>query len=120
MAFANPALAEVCSTARPGWAPGDAPVSALAEALAFATTPAALLLLIGLGAGWFFRQQLLLVAVILASLVFMFPRLWPVNADLEAAARAEGCMGPPTLVIGFLALIWCAAMVGLLVRRKGG
>jgi hypothetical protein len=120
MATASPALAEVCDTAHADWAPGDVPVTALAEAMAFVTTPAALLLLVGVVAGWYFRQQLVLSAVMLIALVFAFPRIWPVNPDMIAAARAEGCMGPPTLVIGFLGLIWCAAMVGLLVRRKGG
>lgn len=116
----TPAMAEVCDKANPGWTPADGPVSGLGELIAFATTPAGLLMLVAVGAGWYFRQQILLSAVMLAALVFAIPRIWPVNLDLTNAARAEGCMGPPTLVIGFLALIWCIAVAGLLFRRKGG
>jgi hypothetical protein len=120
LATATPAMAEVCEKTRPGWSPADGPVTALGEALVFAMTPAALLLIVGVGAGWYFRQQLVLSAVVLASLVFAFPRIWPVNPDLLAAASAEGCIGPSSLVIGFLGLIWMAAMAGLILRRKGG
>jgi hypothetical protein len=119
MVTATPAMAEVCDKSRPGWSPDHGPVTALGEALVFAATPAALLLLAGVGVGWYLRQQLLLTAVVMASLVFAIPRIWPVNPDLTAAARAEGCMGPPTLVIGLLGLIWLGAMAGLLLRRKG-
>jgi hypothetical protein len=120
LATASPALAEVCDKTRPGWAAANGPVSAPGELLVFATTPAALLLVLALSAGWYFRQQLLLSAVMLAALVFIIPQRWPVNPDLLNAARTEGCVGPPTLVIGFLALIWCGAVAGLIVRRKGG
>jgi hypothetical protein len=120
LASASPALAEVCDKTRPRWAAADGPVSAPGELLVFATTPAALLLLAALAAGWYFRQQLLLSATMLACLVFIIPQKWPVNPDLLNAARGEGCIGPPTLVIGFLGLIWCLAAAGLMFRRKGG
>jgi hypothetical protein len=120
LAPASPAFAEVCDKTRPGWTPADGPVSALGELLVFATTPAALLVLVAVAAGWYLRQQLLLSAVMLASLVFIIPQKWPVNPDLLLAARSEGCIGPPTLVIGFLGLIWCMAVAGLIFRRKGG
>ncbi len=118
MASAAPAMAEVCDKARPGWTPGDGPLGLWGELAAFVATPAMLAIVAALVAGWYFRQQVLLSAVMLGCLVFGIPQRWPVNPDLIAAARAEGCMGPPTLVIGLLALIWCGAAVGLFVRRK--
>ena len=120
MATATPATAAVCDQTSPGWTPADGRVSALGELLAFATTPAALILMVAVAAGWYFRQHVVMAAVMLGALVFAFPRIWPVNLDLTNAARAEGCMGPPTLVIGFLALLWCLAVAGVMFRRKGG
>lgn len=117
---ATPAFAEVCDKARPGWDPADGPLGIWGELLVFATSPAMLLVIAALAAGWYFRQSLLLSAAMLAALVFAVPQRWPVNPDLVAAARSEGCMGPPTLVIGLLGLVWCLALAGMLLRRKGG
>jgi hypothetical protein len=119
IATATPAMAEVCDKTRPGWAPDDGPLGIWGEVLVFVTTPALLVIIIALIAGWYFRQHLLLSAVMLAAVVFAVPQYVPVNPELVAAAQAEGCMGPPTLVIGLLGLIWFCAMAGLFLRRKG-
>ncbi len=119
LATATPAMAEVCDKTRSGWTPAHRPVGLWGEAAVFATSLAALVMLAALLVGWYFRQHLLLSGVMLAAVVLAIPRHWPVNQDLIAVARAEGCMGPPTLVIGLLALIWLGAIGGLFLRHKG-
>ncbi len=119
LATATPAVAEVCDKARPGWTPADGAVGLWGELAAFMVTPAFGVMVVALVAGWYFRQQMLLAAVMLAAVVFAVPRHLPVNPDLIAAARVEGCMGDGTLVIGLLGLIWLGAMAGLFLRRKG-
>jgi hypothetical protein len=119
LATATPAMAEVCTVARPGWAIADGPVGPWGELLFFATSVPALVMLAALVAGWVFRQQIFFLIAMLIAVVCLAPRYWPVDPDLLAAGQTEGCMGPSTLVIALLALIWCAALAGVFLRHKG-
>jgi nitrate reductase gamma subunit len=119
LASTTPAWAEVCDKDRPAWTTADGPVTQWGEALYFMTTLPPVLLIGALIAGWVFRQPLLFNIVIILASVLMFPLIYPPNAGTLALAIVEGCRGPTTIVIGILAAICCAALAGLILRRKG-
>jgi hypothetical protein len=117
---ASPAFAGVCEAYRPGWTAGDGATTALDEALAFILSGAGAVLIVALIAGWVLRQKMILNGVILAALVFAFPRLWPLDPATLQLAIGEGCAGPSHIVLTLLAIIWFGGLAGLLLRRKGG
>jgi hypothetical protein len=114
----TPAYAEVCSVLRPGWSPADGPVSGWHEVIGFFTSIAGAALIIVLIIAVVFRLRLVLQGVVLIILVLAFPIIWPLDPGALQEARNEGCIGPPTMVIGLLGLLWLIAIAATFLRRK--
>lgn len=115
---AGPAMAEVCSGVRPGWTPADGAVSAIGEVLRFVLWGGGAVLIAALIAGLYWRKRVVLNGVLLVALVMAVPYIWPLDPVARSFALTEGCVGPATLVIGVLGLIWAAALGGTLLKRK--
>lgn len=96
------AWAQDCAVQRPGW--DGAAVSAVQEALFLASSPAALVLLLGTVAAVRFKSQWGSLAVVLGWTAFVtfLTMLAPASRKL---AMAEGCVGSPALFIGIIAAI---------------
>jgi hypothetical protein len=115
--MASPAMAEVCTTQRPGWTVADGPATAFSELMQFLIWGGGGVLLAALVLGLYLRKSIILNAVLLISLVMSVPYIWPLDAAARQLAMTEGCVGAPTLVIATLGLIWVAALVGALWKR---
>ncbi|MDU9002890.1 hypothetical protein [Sedimentitalea todarodis] len=115
LATATPALAEVCDKERPGWTPADGPATGLDEVVFHATS------LPGLGILGALTLALLVGGRLYWTLSALFSgvialALWTTHSapdDITLAAIAEGCVGPKSLSIGFLAAIFVVALLGL-------
>ena len=96
------AWAQDCTVQRPGW--DGAPVSAVQEAVFLASSPAALVLLLGTAVAIRFKSQWGSLAVVLGWTAFVtfLTMLAPASREL---AMAEGCVGSPALFIGIIAAI---------------
>jgi hypothetical protein len=116
--MASPAMAEVCANQRPGWTPADGPATALTEVLHFLLWGGGGVVILGLLLGLYLRRSIILNAVMLVTLIMAVPYIWPLDPTTRQFALAEGCVGPSTLVIGLLGLIWIAALGGTLLKRK--
>jgi hypothetical protein len=101
------AWAQDCSVQRPGW--DGAAVSAVQEAVFLASSPAALVLLLGTAVAIRFKSQWGSLAVVLGWTAFVtfLTMLAPASRKL---AMAEGCVGSPALFIGIIAAI-CVGMI---------
>ena len=101
------AWAQDCAVQRPGW--DGAPVSVVQEAVFLASSPAALVLLLGTAVAIRFKSQWGSLAVVLGWTAFVtfLTMLAPASRKL---AMAEGCVGSPALFIGVIAAI-CVAMI---------
>jgi hypothetical protein len=101
------AWAQDCAVQRPGW--DGAPVSAVQEAVFLASSPAALVLLLGTAVAVRFKSQWGSLAVVLGWTAFVtfLTMLAPASRKL---AMAEGCVGSPALFIGVIAAI-CVGMI---------
>jgi hypothetical protein len=91
-----------CAVQRPGW--DGAPVSVVQEAVFLASSPAALVLLLGTAVAIRFKSQWGSLAVVLGWTAFVtfLTMLAPASRKL---AMAEGCVGSPALFIGVIAAI---------------
>ncbi|MDJ0826489.1 MAG: hypothetical protein QNJ16_13380 [Rhodobacter sp.] len=107
-ALPTQAVAEACATVRPDW--DGSPMSTLSEALFLVTTVPVLVLLLATLAALRFRSQWggLAVVVLWTALVTFLTMVDP--SGLQAASRAEGCVGSPALFIAAVAAI-CVATV---------
>jgi len=114
----TPAMAQVCATLRPGWAPETGPVSALAEAaLVFASFPGLVILALFalcLWRGWW----PLCALTALACVAFAGLLVLGSGSALRARAVAEGCIGAPWLGVAALVVI-AATCLYRLWRRFG-
>ena len=101
------AWAQDCAVQRPGW--DGAPVSAVQEAVFLASSPAALVLLLGTAIALRFKSQWGSLAMVLGWTAFVtfLTMLAPAS---RKAAMAEGCVGSPALFIGVIAAI-CVGMI---------
>ncbi|WP_439122403.1 hypothetical protein [Marivita sp.] len=101
------ALAQDCALQRPDW--DGAPVSAVQEAVFLASSPAALILMLGTVAAIRFKSQWGSLAAVLGWTAFVtfLTMLAPASRKL---AMAEGCVGSPALFIGIIAAI-CVGMI---------
>ena len=115
---ASPAMAEVCQTLRPRWAVADGPATALSEVVQFLWWGGGGVVVLALILGLYLRKSIILNGVMVVVLIMSVPYLWPLDAAMQQLAMTEGCVGPSTLVIGLLGLIWVAALVGTLLKRK--
>ncbi len=104
----RPAWAEVCDKERPGW-DGDT-VTALGEAFNLFTSPAGLILLAISIFALRFRNQWIGLAAVLLWTVFITMITMADPTGIRSLARAEGCIGPPTLFIVAVAAI-CVGIV---------
>lgn len=101
------AWAQDCAVQRPDWDGGS--VSAVQETLFLASSPAALVLLLGTAVAIRFKSQWGSLAVVLGWTAFVtfLTMLAPASRKL---AMAEGCVGSPALFIGIIAAI-CVGMI---------
>jgi hypothetical protein len=116
--MASPAAAEVCDKVRPGWSPADGPATMVTELMQFLIWGWGGLLIIALVLGLYFRKVIVLNAVLLVSLIMAVPYIWPLDAETRQFAITEGCVGASTLVMATLGLIWVAALIGALWKKK--
>lgn len=115
---ACPAMAEVCTSLRPGWVPANGPATMFNELVQFLIWSGGGIVLLGLVLGLYLRRAIILNAVMLISLIMAVPYIWPLDPTNRAFAIAEGCVGQPTLVLGLLGLIWVGSLAGTLLKRK--
>ncbi len=108
------AWAEACVTERPGW--DGVPVTALGEALALFSTPAAVFLLAASLTAIALRSAFgaAVVCVLWSALTMIIVAADPTG--LRDLARLEGCTASPALFIAAVALL-CAGMI-LYTTRK--
>ena len=101
------AWAQDCAVQRPGW--DGAPVNVVQEAVFLASSPAALVLLLGTAIAIRFKSQWGSLAVVLGWTAFVtfLTMLAPASRKL---AMAEGCVGSPALFIAVIAAI-CVGMI---------
>jgi hypothetical protein len=116
--MASPAMAEVCDKQRPGWTPADGPATMFTELVQFLVWGGGGVVVLGLILGLYFRKTIVLNAVLLVSLIMAVPYIWPLDPETRYFAMTEGCIGAPTLVLGVLGLIWVAALIGALWKKK--
>lgn len=105
------AQAEVCDKIRPLWTPGT-DATAWGELIALMGTPPSLVLLLLSALALRFRHEWgALIVVVLwtgwASLVVFYGG----DADIQAAALQEGCIGSPSLFIAAVAAISVAMII---------
>lgn len=102
----SPAFAQSCADLRPDW--DGVPVSAVAEAVMLFTTPLSLILLLASALVLRFRSNLgaLLLVIGWSVQVYLVTFVLP-----SETARAEGCIGSPTLFI----LIASAIAIGAVI-----
>ncbi len=102
------AWAGACETVRPDW--DGVPVTALGEALALFSTPAALFLLAASVTAIILRSAIgaLVVCVLWSGLTMIVVTTDPTG--LRDPARIEGCSGSPALFIIAIAVL-CGAMI---------
>lgn len=95
---ATPAWAEVCDEVRPDW--DGTPVTALGEFLYLLQAPVVLVLILGTAMAFRFRSEWGgLVVVVGWSVVTYLITDWGGANQQEVLARAEGCIGSPSLFI---------------------
>ena len=101
-------MSTICTQIKPDW--DGAPVSMFAETLSLASAPITLILLTATIITLHFRHQWAALALVVAwsFYVSFLTILDPENTF--ALARAEGCLGAPTLFIVAVAAI-CITMV---------
>jgi len=101
-------MSTTCTQIKPDW--DGTPVTMLGETIALATTPMTLILLAGTLITLRSRHQLgtLILVVSWSFYVSFLTLLDPGNTF--ANARAEGCLGTPTLFIALVAAI-CVGMI---------
>lgn len=101
------ASAQDCAVQRPGW--DGMPVGPVQEAVFLASSPAALVLLLGTVAALRFKSQWGSLAAVLGWTAFVtfLTMLAPASREL---AMAEGCVGSPALFIGIIAAI-CVGII---------
>jgi hypothetical protein len=101
------AWAQSCAVQRPDW--DGTSVSAVQEAVFLASSPAALILLLGTVVAIRFKSQWGALAVVLGWTAFVtfLTMLAPASRKV---AMAEGCVGSPALFIGIIAAI-CVGMI---------
>jgi uncharacterized membrane protein len=116
--MASPAMAQVCESVRPGWTPADGPNTMITELVQFLVWGWGGLLIIALVLGLYFRKPIVLNAVLLVTLIMSVPYIWPLDPANRSLAMTEGCVGAPTLVLVVLGLIWVAALIGALWKKK--
>ncbi|MGL4321630.1 MAG: hypothetical protein ACRCS3_12270 [Paracoccaceae bacterium] len=116
--MASPAMAEVCDKQRPGWTVADGPATVFSELVQFVVWGGGGVLIAALVLGLYLRKNIILNAVLLIAVVMSVPYVWPLDPMTRQLAVTEGCIGAPTLVIGALGMIWVAALVGALWKRK--
>jgi hypothetical protein len=116
--MASPAMAEVCETVRPGWSPADGPATMVTELLQFLVWGGGFVVVLGVILGLYFRKTIILNAVMLITLIMAVPYIWPFDAANRQLALTEGCVAAPTLVLAVLGLVWVAALVGALTKKK--
>lgn len=104
-----PAWAQVCGELRPGW--DGTPVSAWAEALSLATSPASLILLAASAVAVRFRSQWGALAVCVGwSLLVSAYTFFDPTGGARSAGMEEGCVGSPVFFIVAVGAL-CAALV---------
>ena len=101
------AWAQTCAEQRPSW--DGRPVTMAQEAMFIATTPAALILILGTVIAARFKSSWGGLVVVLGwtALVSFLTMLAP---DSRKQAFAEGCVGNPALFIGIITAI-CIGMI---------
>ncbi len=101
-------MTDICTLSRPDW--NGIPVTGLQEALALATSPAALVLFAFTILSIRFRNQwaALVTLVLWAGYVSLLTMIDPTKT--RALAQAEGCIGSPTLFIVAVAAI-CIGLI---------
>ena len=101
------AWAQSCEVQRPDW--DGVSVSAVQEAVFLASSPAALVLLLGTAVAVRFKSQWGALAVVVGWTAFVtfLTMLAPASREM---AMAEGCVGSPALFIGIIAAI-CVGMI---------
>lgn len=112
MSLPLPARADVCAEARPGW--DGVPVSALAEALSYLSSPAGLVLLLLTALAVRFRHQWGGLAVVCLWSVFVALIAFPDEG--QRAAIVEGCRGSPVLAVAIAVAVSTALILYTLPR----
>ena len=104
------AWAEVCDKVRPDW--DGIPEDGLGEAIALFSTVPSLVLLVATALVIRFRSSwgALAVCVLWTAFVSFISFPFADKGTVMPLARAEGCVGSPTLFIGIVAAI-CVAMI---------
>ena len=110
-----PALAEVCDKVRPFWTPGR-PATAVDELLGLMATPPSLVLLVLTALALRLRHAWGALAVVVLWSTWVSFAVMRTPGPTLGAARAEGCIGPPTLFIAVVAAI-CVATILYTSRR---
>ena len=114
----SPAFAEVCDKARPNWT-GE-PTSALGELIHYIYTPQGLVVagILAVALLTQLRYTAIAGAAVALSLAGLAVYEHFLAVEIAQAARAEGCVGPPWLVVP--ALLACAALMLVFARPRRG
>ena len=113
-----PAWAEVCGTERPGW--DGSPVSMVGEAVTLILSPLGIILLVATLLALRTRSQWGGVAVVIGWTGFATILTVADPTGLRDLARAEGCVGSPTLFIALAAAISVATILYTAPRKREG
>ncbi len=105
----SPLWAAVCDQVRPNWTPGTE-VGLIEETLLLFASPVSLLLLLGMALAIRLRHQWGALAVVVGWTAWISV-IAVGNSQVQAAARAEGCMGSPALFISLGAAICIATIL---------
>ncbi|WP_089279415.1 hypothetical protein [Antarctobacter heliothermus] len=104
------ALAEVCSTERPGW--DGTPATAISEALFLASSLPAVLLIVATALALRFRSKWGGLAVVSGWSILITLRVFGTDpTGTRQKATIEGCIGSPTLFIALVAAICIATIL---------
>lgn len=110
LAFAPlPAWAEVCEKVRPDWIPGS-DISVVSEAISLLSSPVSIILLLASALAIRLRAQWWALAVVVFWTIWVTIISADDPAGIQKLAKAEGCIGSPSLFFAIVGAI-CVGMI---------